>query len=87
MQKKELLERILTSTNKECPPFFLTPGYQSHLPPDDYTGNSPIIKQDTILMESEIQHADEVLELMYEMMAKTNPNKWPIIGHIQIIPA
>merc|ERR1712115_634224 len=64
----------------------LTPGYQFHLPPHDYIGNSPIIKQDTILMESEIQHAGEVLELMYEMMAKTNPDKWPITGHIQIIP-
>ena len=37
-------------------------------------------------MESEIQHADKILELMYKMMAKTNPNQWPITGHIQIIP-
>ena len=48
----------------------LIPGYQSHVPPSDYHGENPIIKQDTILMESEVQHADEILELMYQMMAK-----------------
>ena len=37
-------------------------------------------------MESEIQHVDKILELMYKMMAKTNPDQWPITGHIKIIP-
>merc|ERR1712032_1219407 len=84
--KKELQERILHATNRECPPFFLTPGYQSHIPPDNYTGDSPVIKQDTILLESEIQHADEILELMYEIMTRNDADWWPIMGHIQIIP-
>merc|ERR1712115_749078 len=74
------------ATNRECPPFFLTPGYQSHIPPDNYTGDSPVIKQDTILLESEIQHADEILELMYEIMTRNDADWWPITGHIQIIP-
>ena len=37
-------------------------------------------------MESEIHHADKILELMYKMIAMTDPNQWPINGHIQIIP-
>ena len=52
--KKELQERILQATNRECPPFMLIPGYQSHGPPMDYHGESPIIKQDTILMERKV---------------------------------
>ena len=71
---------------RECPPFFLTPGYQSHIPPTDYPGDSPIIKQDTILMESEIHHANEILELMYKIITKNDADIWPIIGHVQIIP-
>ena len=84
--KKELQERILKATNRECPPFFLTPGYQSHNQPMEYTGDSPIIKQDTILMESKIHHADEILELMYKMMSKKESAVWPITEHIKIIP-
>ena len=34
--KKELQERILQATNRECPQFMLIPGYQSHVPPTDY---------------------------------------------------
>jgi hypothetical protein len=84
--KREIIERIHKATNRECPPFILTPGYQTHLPPTDYYGNSPIIKQDTLLMESETKHADEILELMYIMMAEKDTSSWPITGHIKIIP-
>ena len=52
------------------PPSFLTLGYQPHLPPNNYTEDSPITEQDTILMESEIHNADEILKLMYKIMAK-----------------
>ena len=37
-------------------------------------------------MESEIHHADEILELMHKIMAKNDADLWSIKGHIQIIP-
>ena len=49
----ELQERIRSTNGAEGPPFVLTPGFQTHLPPISYEGESPVIKQDTILVEAE----------------------------------
>ena len=57
----ELKKRIQDTSGNDCPPFILTPGLHTHSPPTHYTGESPVIKQDTILVECEIRHADQVL--------------------------
>ena len=37
-------------------------------------------------MERKFPHTDEVLELMYVILALNDANSWPITGQIQIIP-
>ena len=68
------------------PPFVLTLGFQSHLPPISYKRSSPVIKQDTILVESETQYADQVLENIFKAMISRDMDKWPITGRLQFIP-
>ena len=66
--------------------FILTPGFQTHLPPISYDGTSPVIKQDTILVETKTQHADQVLENIFTVMTDSDQNKWLITGRLQFIP-
>ena len=37
-------------------------------------------------MESEINYADEILELVYKIMTKNDADPWPITGHITQSP-
>lgn len=57
---QELNQKIKEAMLEEGPPFLLTLGFQSHLPPLSYIGESPIIKQDMILIEAEMKHTDKV---------------------------
>ena len=45
-----------------------------------YKGESPAIKQDTILVEAETQFADQVLENIFTSMLDGDSEKWPITG-------
>ena len=82
----ELQKRIKHTSGNDCPPFILTPGLHTHSPPSHYTRENPVIKQDTILVECEIQHADQVLELLFTALINNDKKKWPITGCLQLIP-
>ena len=82
----ELKRRIKTTTGEEGPSFALTPGFQTHLPLITYDGKSPVVKQDTILVEAETKHADQVLENLFKSIMDRNEGKWPITGRLQFIP-
>ena len=82
----ELKKRIHDTSGNECPPFILTPGLHTHSPPTHYTGESPVIKQDTILVECEIRHADQVLEFLFTALIDNDIDKWPITGRLKLIP-
>lgn len=82
----ELRQRIKVINGTEGPPFILTPGCQTHLPPISYKDNSPVIKQDTILVESETQHADPVLENIFTAIMSRDMGKWSFTCRLQFIP-
>ena len=82
----ELKKRIIEIKGERGPPFSLTPGLQSHLPPISYEGKSPVIKQDMILVETQTKHADKVLENIFTAMLTRDMEKWPITGRLQFIP-
>ena len=45
-----------------------------------------IIKQNSILMESEIHHSDEILNIMYAIMVLKDSDWGQITSHIQTFP-
>ena len=82
----ELKLRIKQATGNEGPPFVLNPGLQTHQPPLTYKGQSPIIRQETLLVETEIKYADIVLQNLFAALLPEQISKWPITGKLQVIP-
>ena len=82
----ELKLRIKQATGHEGPPFVLNPGLQTHQPPLTYKGQSPIIRQETILVKTEIKYADTVLQNLFAALLPDHTEKWPITGKLKVIP-